>query len=171
MGSIDYTALLKKLTPDRDGEPHTHLRVGTVAAVNADGTLDVTMSGGVTLPGVPKLATAFAPSGSVVQIISLRGVLLVLGAVGSSGANGAMVRTGSVTAGPSAAASFTTAVSFGVTFPSAPNVHININSAAGLTGSWHGRATGISTTGFTLFGFGPSNTFTTQWQWTAIYAP
>jgi len=168
---IDYTALLKKLSPDRDGEPHTHLRTGTVDAVNSDGTLDIMMSGGIIVPSVPKLATAYAPDGATVQMISFRGSLLVIGAVGSGGANGAMVKTGNVTTGPSAAASFSSAISFGVTFPGTPNVHININSAAGLTGSWHGRATSVSTTGFTLFGFGPSATFTAQWQWTAIYAP
>lgn len=75
---------------------------------------------------------------------------------------------GSLTAGPSAAASFTSNVSFGITFPSTPNVHINLNSAAGPTGGWHGRATAISTTGFTLFGFGPASTFSVNWQWTAV---
>jgi hypothetical protein len=76
---IDYTALLKKLTPDRDGEAHTHLRTGTVDAVNSDGTLDIMMSGGIIVPSVPKLASAYAPDGATVQMISFRGSLLVLG--------------------------------------------------------------------------------------------
>lgn len=75
---------------------------------------------------------------------------------------------GSVTAGPTAVTSFTQAVSFVTTFPSIPNVHINLNSGAGTTANWHGRAIGVSTTGFTLFGFGPSSTFTASWQWTAV---
>ena len=87
---IDYTALLKKLTPDRDGEPHTHLRTGVVAAINSDGTLDITMSSGVLVPDVPKLDGVNPAVGAVVQMISFRGVLLVIGGVlgGVSGTSG-----------------------------------------------------------------------------------
>lgn len=81
---LDYTGLLKKLTPDRDGEPHTHLRVGTVNAVNSDGTLDIVMSGGIIVPSVPKLANVYAGIGVAVQMISFRGSLLVLGPVSSN---------------------------------------------------------------------------------------
>jgi hypothetical protein len=170
---IDYTSLLKKLSPDRDGEPHTHLRTGTVDAVNSDGTLDIMMSGGIIVPSVPKLATAYAPDGAAVQMISLRGSLLVIGAVGSTGAMGAIVKTGSVTGGPSNATSYTVAASFGMTFPGVPNVHINLNNGAGDTAQFNYRAINISTTGFTLFGYRPSTnaTFSTAHQWTAIYAP
>jgi hypothetical protein len=170
---IDYTALLKKLTPDRDGEPHTHLRTGTVAAVNSDGTLDITMSGGVLVPGVPKLASVFADVGDAVQMISFRGSLLVLGPVATVAPTSAkMIKTGSLTAGPSAASSFTSVVSFGVTFPAVPSVHINKNSGAAVTTNWIGYAFGVSTTGFTLWGTGPSSqTFSVAWQWTAIYSP
>lgn len=80
---LDYTGLLKKLTPDRDGEPHTHLRVGTVNAVNSDGTLDIMMSGGIIVPSVPKLANVYAGIGVAVQMISFRGSLLVLGPSGT----------------------------------------------------------------------------------------
>lgn len=167
---IDYTKLLKKINPDRDGEPHLHLRTAVVDAVNADGTLDIVMSG-IVIPGVPKLATAYAPDGATVQVISARGTLLVIGAAGTSAANGPMTKTGAVTAGPSAATSFTTNVNFGVTFPAAPSVHVNLNNGAGSTAGWNGRAISVSTTGFTLFGFGSSSTFSVSWQWTAIYAP
>lgn len=78
---IDYTALVRKLTPERDGEPHTHLRTGVVDAVNSDGTLDIEMSGGIIVPDVPKLAGAYAPVNAVVQMISFRGSLLVIGAI------------------------------------------------------------------------------------------
>lgn len=76
---IDYTSLLDKLTPQRDGEPPTHLRTGTVAAVNSDGTVDITMSGGALVPDVPRLDSAHVAVGTVVQMLSFRGALLVLG--------------------------------------------------------------------------------------------
>jgi hypothetical protein len=167
---VDYTALLKKLTPDRDGEPHTYLRTGVVNAVNTNGTLDILMSSGVIVPGVPKLATAYAPNGATVQMISFRGSLLVIGSSGTSAANGPLTKTGAVTAGPSGTTSFTLAVNFGVTFPAAPSVHVNLDN--GSATGWNGRAVNVSTTGFTLFGFGSSSsTFSASWQWTAIYAP
>jgi hypothetical protein len=80
---IDYTKLSRKLIPPKDGEPVTHLRTGVVDAVNSDGTVNLMMSSGVIVPNVPKLASAYTPDGSVVQVISLRGSLLVLGAVGN----------------------------------------------------------------------------------------
>lgn len=169
---LDYTNLLKKLVPEDDGEDFLRLRVGTVNAVNANGTLDITMSSGVIVPSVPKLATAYAPVGAVVQMISFRGSLMVIGAVGSGAANGAMVKTGSASGGPSAATSWTLAVNYGVTFPAVPNVHVNLNNGAGATANWDVRAISITTTGFTVFAYGPSSTFSTsEWRWTAIYAP
>lgn len=172
---LDYTNLLKKLIPEDDGEDFLRLRVGTVNAVNANGTLDITMSSGVIVPSVPKLATAYAPVGAVVQMLSQRGSLMVIGAVASGGANGAMVKTGSATGGPgNNLTSFTLAVNFGVTFPAVPNVHINLNNGAGSTANWHARAITTTTTGFTLFGFGPavSGGFSSsEWRWTAAYAP
>jgi hypothetical protein len=102
-----------------------------------------------------------------VNLISLTGVNLT-GSTTIDGIPALVGKRGSVTAGPSAATSFTVAVNFGVTFASIPNVHVNLNSGAGSTANWHGRAISISTTGFTLFGFGPSSTFNGSWQWTAV---
>ena len=98
---IDYTSLLKKLSPDRDGEPHIHLRTGTVAAVNADGTLDITMSSGALIPDVPRLDSAYVAVGTVVQMLVFRGSMLVLGP-SSAGAisNGAAGVTQFNTANP-----------------------------------------------------------------------
>jgi phage baseplate assembly protein W len=50
-----------------------------------------------------------------------------------------------------AVSSFTVAVNFGFTFPTAPTVLTNIDSSAGATARWESRATVITTTGFTLF--------------------
>jgi hypothetical protein len=173
VSSIDYTKLLEKLHPQKDGEDHVSLRTGTVNAVNANGTLDITMSSGVVIPSVPKLATAYAPAGTVVQILSIRGSLLVIGGNGTGGANGPMAKTGTASGiGPTASTSFVSAtIPFGVTFPAAPNVHVNLNTQAGAAASWVGRGTSITTTGFVILAYGPSSTFTASWQWTAAYAP
>jgi hypothetical protein len=81
---IDYTRLRKKLVPEPDGEPATHLRTATVDAVNSDGTVDLLMNSGVVVPDIPKLESANVFSGMNVQVISLRGSLLVIGGVSSS---------------------------------------------------------------------------------------
>ncbi len=86
--AVDFTTLLDKLQPDPGGESTVRIRVGTVDAVNADGTLDITMSSGVLVSGVPKLANAYAPDGANVQMISQRGSLLVIGAVAASDVSG-----------------------------------------------------------------------------------
>ena len=160
----------KKLLPTTDGQDVARLRTATVVSVNANGTLNLTLNG-TTVSSVPRLAGAFALAGSVVQVVSYRGSLLVLGAV-APGPAGAMTKTGAFTAGPSANTSFTTAtIPFGVTFPVVPNVHLNMSSAPGPTSGWNERAINISTTGFQIFGFGASSTFSVSYQWTAIYAP
>jgi hypothetical protein len=84
---LDYTKLSKKLVPGRDGEPYTSMRTGTVDAINSDGTVDIEMSSGVLVPDVPRLATVSVVVGDVVQMISFRGSLLVIGtsATGASG--------------------------------------------------------------------------------------
>jgi len=166
---LDYTKIKKKLVPPPDGQDDAKLRTATVSVVNTSGTLDITLNGTL-ITGVPRLAGAWAVVGSVVQVLSYRGSLLVLGVVSPGPAVG-MSKTGTTTTGPSAAATFLTAVNFGVTFPAAPNVHINLDSQAGATSGWAGRAISRTTTGFTLFGFGSSNTFSVSWNWTAIYAP
>lgn len=173
---IDYTRLRKKLIPEPDGEPNLILRTATVDAVNANGTVDLTMSSGVLIPGVPRLAGAYAPVDAVVQVLSLRGSLLVLGAVNGGPALGGLqaIKTGSVTTGPSpASTSFSTAVLFGVTFPAIPSVHVSLaNNGASPTGQWIYHALNQSTTGFTLFGFGPASaTFSALFRWSAILAP
>lgn len=69
----------------------------------------------------------------------------------------------------SAATSDLQAVSFTVPFDVAPNVHVNFNSAPGAAANWHCRAINITTTGFTIFSFGPSNTFSNvPIGWTAV---
>jgi hypothetical protein len=75
--------VLQKLVPQKDGEPYTVHRSAVVAAVNAGGTVDLTMSG-VTVPDVPVLGGATAPVGAVVSVLAWQGALLVLGEVATS---------------------------------------------------------------------------------------
>jgi hypothetical protein len=81
--AIDYTKLRKKLSPEPEigGDPGVRIRVGIVDTVNANGTVDVEMSDGGLVPDVPVLDGAAIGVGTVVQMVSFRGSLLVLGGV------------------------------------------------------------------------------------------
>lgn len=81
MTSIDYTRLLERLIPDPGGEDKLRLRTGVIDEVNADGTVDVVISG-VTVTNVPVLANAMVMADMVTQILSYRGSLLVIGSTG-----------------------------------------------------------------------------------------
>jgi len=104
---IDYYKLRKKLIPEPDGEPPVVMRTGTIDAVNVDGTVDVEMSSGIILPDIPRLASAEVSAGLVVNIISFRGSLLVIGP-------SAQAATGT-TSGGRAATTVRTSDSSGVT--------------------------------------------------------
>jgi hypothetical protein len=60
-------------------------------------------------------------------------------------------RRGTVLVNFTSLGSFTTAVNFGFTFPTAPVVVTNIDSGAGSTARFETRAITLTTTGFTLF--------------------
>lgn len=57
------------------------------------------------------------------------------------------------------ATSFTQAVTFKKPFLTIPTVVVNINSGAGATAGWGSRAINIGLTGFTIFVFGTSSTW------------
>lgn len=80
---IDYSTLKKKLNPERDGQDLLQLRVGVVTAIAADGTASVTING-VTVTKVNRLAEATITVGAIVQIVSYRGSLLIIGRVAIS---------------------------------------------------------------------------------------
>lgn len=82
--SSNLTKLKKKLIPQPDGQDVLRLRSGVVTAVNSDGTCDVTLSG-VTVPAVPRLQEASVAVGAVVQILTYRGSLLIIGRSASGG--------------------------------------------------------------------------------------
>lgn len=167
--AADFTKLLARLVPVDDGEDVLKLRTGVVSSVNADGTVDVTISG-LTIPNLPRLRSVSVAVGETVQVVTYRGSLLVIGPVGQTNAMPPRaVKTGSVSGvGPVGSGFFSSVVSFGVTFPALPSVHVNCDTQAGPSAQWSGRGTLISTTGFTLYGTGPSSTFTATWEWTAI---
>lgn len=67
------------------------------------------------------------------------------------------------------ATSFTRAVMFARPFALFPTVVTNINSGAGSTASWGSRGINMTESGFTLFVFGPSATWTNvAVQWLAV---
>lgn len=82
---IDYTKLLEKLAPTSEVgvEPKLRLRVGTVVAVNSNGTLDVAVDE-VTVPSVPVLGGILTPVNSAVQILVQQGSMLVIGTVAAN---------------------------------------------------------------------------------------
>lgn len=76
--TIDYTKLLAKLDPQPGGEDVARMRTGIVDAVNADGTVDLGISG-IVVPDVPVLQGAYVSAGATVNVISYRGSLIVIG--------------------------------------------------------------------------------------------
>jgi hypothetical protein len=85
MGAIDYTKLLGKLLPEAGGEDVLRLRTGVVDAVNSNGTANVGISG-VVVPSLPVLGNLGGlAAGAVVQILTYRGSMLVLGSVNLNG--------------------------------------------------------------------------------------
>jgi hypothetical protein len=77
---IDLYQLLEKLDPQPGGEDVLRLRVGTIDAVNANGTVSLILSG-LVIPGVARLDYTSLKAGDRVQVLTLRGSLLVLGRV------------------------------------------------------------------------------------------
>lgn len=73
------------------------------------------------------------------------------------------MKRGSVNVNFTSQTSFTTAVSFGATFPTAPQVSVNINSGDGTASRWSARAININTTGFTLFVYNESGSPAQTW--------
>lgn len=78
---IDYTKLIEKIVPEQDGPSPVHLRKATVIAVGSD-TADITLSG-VTVEDVDVLGGAQLEVGSLVQVLTGRGVMLILGKAGA----------------------------------------------------------------------------------------
>lgn len=81
---IDISQIKKKLVPTPDGQDELRLRTGVVDAINANGTVDIVLSG-VTMTNVPVLATGYTLTvDRAVQVATYRGSMLVLGHVAAS---------------------------------------------------------------------------------------
>lgn len=78
--------------------------------------------------------------------------------------------SGTVNVNISASTSGSANVVFSQAFSSAPVVFVNIGSAPGASSGWIVRAINVTTTGFTAFATGASNTWTANVQWVAIGA-
>lgn len=76
----DLLSIINRLVPKRDGDPYLVRRAAVVSGNNADGTVDITLSG-VSVPGVPVLAGSVARQGDTVQVLSWQGGLMVLGSI------------------------------------------------------------------------------------------
>jgi hypothetical protein len=80
---LDYTKIKKKLVPQPDGQDVLRLRAGVISSINTNGTVSVTLNG-ATVTNVPALSGALFLVGAVVQLLSYRGSLLVIGTTASS---------------------------------------------------------------------------------------
>ena len=110
--AIDYTKLLAKLDPQPGGEDTARMRTGIVDAVNSDGTVDLAISG-IIVPSVPRVNSLVVAENTVVQVISYRGSLLVLGSVAANNnyeAGRMVAYTGNDTDGSAGASNTETAI-------------------------------------------------------------
>lgn len=149
---IDYTKILEKLNPSSDGEDYLRLRSGIVMAINTDGTVDVQISG-VTIVGVQRIADASLAVGAVVQILSYRGGLLVLGRTASSDASsglGLWARVSSIVDSAAIPTSFTTVL----TTPVRTFVRNRVYDCR-MLGGVNTATTGTSYAGFQAWRTGP----------------
>lgn len=130
MAATNLSKLRKKLVPQPDGQDVLRLRTGVVVSVNADGTVDVTVSS-VTLTGLPRLDGLLLAEGETVQIVSYRGSLLVLGRVAGSAPSSGAARTvyKTDTANPTWTGSTTFTVTssvFGLVFVAPPSGSVKV---------------------------------------------
>lgn len=77
--TIDYTKILQKIVPEKDGEAYTTLRTATVTALNGNNTVNITLSG-TAVTNVPIVGSILNLSvGQAAQVLTYRGGLLALG--------------------------------------------------------------------------------------------
>ena len=143
--------------------PDTGLRVGQ-ASIASDGSVSVSVAG-------KPINTGFVnPYGFIAgePVVVFRGGASWV-ALGRSLPQPIAQEIGTESISFTTQTGFTVAVTFSRQFPSSPNVFTNINSGIGATAGWNSRAFGISATGFTLFVFGASSTWSgVPVQWFAV---
>lgn len=106
-------------------------------------------------------------AGDPVALVRQDKTWLVLGKIYPSLTDAIMMQAGFINVTVTAATSATLGVLFDRPFASPPAVALTINSGAGSTAGWSSRAINITTTGFTIFLFGTSSTFTVPVGWQA----
>jgi hypothetical protein len=131
---IDLSMIKKKLNPPPDGQDVLRLKVGVVAAIDADGTVDLTLNG-TTVTNVPCLGSAQFAVGQTVQVLSYRGSLLVLGGSGAPAAQAVSATGGNGDTGTTTNTSFITALSggtasWGVAFIAPPSGRVLVTCKA-----------------------------------------
>jgi hypothetical protein len=142
--------------------PDNRMRIGIVSSVVP---FDIDVSGEpVHNPGVVDRSFGFAV-GDVVALLREGQTWLVLGKIW--GTSLPRQQAGSVNMTATAASSVSVPVVFATPFRAVPSVATNINSGSGSVAGWISRGIGVTTTGFTLFIAGASNTFTVPVQWQA----
>lgn len=142
--------------------PDDNLRMGVVATVHP---LTINVQGTAVPAGALSSYTPIV--GDPVALFRQESTWLCLGRTTNSVTGSfPQFQAGEVSFSVVAATLFTAAVAFAIPFASAPSVATNINTSAGPTANWASRAFAVTTTGFTVFLFGPvtTATFPVQWQ-------
>lgn len=146
------SARLASQTQKSAGIPNG-MRTATIAAVSGQ-TVTISVSGGQFSSGVGVLESYRPVVGDTVAVFRQDSSWLILGPTAAAPEIAPRAQaTGTASVSFSAVNSATQAVSFGVTFASAPVVMTNIDSNAGVTGRWASRAVSITTTGFSILVF------------------
>ena len=143
--------------------PDDRMRISTILSVIPT-TIDV--EGNATPAGCLSSYTPII--GDTVAVLRQDSTWLILGRV----TNPATASSPQMQAGVSsltvvATTLATLAVVFQIPFRAAPAVSTNIDNGAGATAGWGSRAINITATGFTIFIFGASSSFTASVYWQA----
>lgn len=85
MALADWTRLIEQIQPHPGGEEPIKFRTGVVDTVNADGTVDVILSG-IVIPDVPVLNGLIPGASEVVWLHTWRGSMYVLGSPATTNA-------------------------------------------------------------------------------------
>jgi hypothetical protein len=130
--SLNLSKIKKKLNPEPDGQGLLRLQAATVSAIDADGTVDISLNG-ATVADVPVLGSARLATGQAVQVLSYRGSLLVLGGSGKPSAQ-AVALEGSTANGTTTATSFTNSLTttgiHGIAFVAPPSGKVLVTGRA-----------------------------------------
>lgn len=165
---IEHTGI--KLGPGGSTATDVRLYRNSTATLNIDG--NVVVEDNLQVNGTPSFANGITVTGTtqldgdsnltggadIEDHLTFEGIPVLVGQVG----------TGSVSV--TATTSGTVVVTFGRTYPTAPYVGVNINSAPGSSSGWIVRPINVTTTGFSAFFTGASTTFGgLPFSWVALH--